>query len=249
MSIHVTAERNPPNYRTEYVLKDGERIIARLDPHTTVESAYQYWKKESKKEFDFRSAGYARVNWNPFEDNWDQYLADQRHERHRKQQQRAQDMLSLLEPHRNAPLSVEALWQQELRREQEAWEKNKNKKTQNIEKTKRTKRQNVAQAVQRTPKPDPFAELGNLVGLPSVKDEVRLLVNYLKVQKAREAAGLATSEQKVHMVFLRNTREPEKPQSRDCYQKSIVTWACLRRATSSKLIVRDLSRDTLGRLR
>lgn len=74
----------------------------------------------------------------------------------------------------------------------------------NIEKAKRAKRQNVAQAVQRTPKPDPLAELDNLVGLRSVKNEVRLMVNYLKVQKARDAAGLATSEQKVHMVFHGN---------------------------------------------
>lgn len=49
-----------------------------------------------------------------------------------------------------------------------------------------------------------LAELDELVGLDSVKQEVRTLVNYLKLQKRRGEAGLSGTEVSLHMVFTGN---------------------------------------------
>ena len=51
---------------------------------------------------------------------------------------------------------------------------------------------------------DPYAELDKLIGLGSVKQEVRSMVNYIKVQEARKKQGLATKDVAYHMVFTGN---------------------------------------------
>lgn len=48
---------------------------------------------------------------------------------------------------------------------------------------------------------DPIAELTELVGLQSVKDEVRKLVSFIKVQQARWRAGMKTTPVSYHCVF------------------------------------------------
>ena len=46
-----------------------------------------------------------------------------------------------------------------------------------------------------------MAELDRLIGLANIKDEVRTLANFLKVQAKRKEAGLPTTELSLHMVF------------------------------------------------
>ena len=46
-----------------------------------------------------------------------------------------------------------------------------------------------------------FAELEGLIGLTNIKQEVRTLANFLKVQSQRERAGLPTADLSLHMVF------------------------------------------------
>ena len=48
---------------------------------------------------------------------------------------------------------------------------------------------------------DPYQELDELIGLGSVKDEVRSLANFVKLQKQREAKGLKTAKVSYHLVF------------------------------------------------
>lgn len=48
---------------------------------------------------------------------------------------------------------------------------------------------------------DPYEELEELIGLESVKDEVRSLANYVKVQKQREKQGLKNPKLSYHLVF------------------------------------------------
>ena len=48
---------------------------------------------------------------------------------------------------------------------------------------------------------DPYQELDDLIGLESVKDEVRSLANYVKVQKMREDKGLKNPKLSYHLVF------------------------------------------------
>lgn len=49
-----------------------------------------------------------------------------------------------------------------------------------------------------------MAELDSLIGLDSVKREVRSLVNLIKVRKLREANGLPSAPMSLHMVFTGN---------------------------------------------
>jgi stage V sporulation protein K len=49
-----------------------------------------------------------------------------------------------------------------------------------------------------------LAELNQLVGLERVKDEVKQLTNFLKVQQMREAKGLATLSVSRHLIFYGN---------------------------------------------
>ncbi|PSB10350.1 AAA family ATPase [filamentous cyanobacterium CCP2] len=46
-----------------------------------------------------------------------------------------------------------------------------------------------------------MAELNDLVGLDNIKDEVKTLANFLKVQKIREERGLAKTSVSLHAVF------------------------------------------------
>ena len=46
-----------------------------------------------------------------------------------------------------------------------------------------------------------LAELGRLIGLENIKQEIRTLTNFLKVQSQRAQAGLPTTELSLHMVF------------------------------------------------
>ena len=48
---------------------------------------------------------------------------------------------------------------------------------------------------------DPYQELDELIGLNSVKKEVRSLANFVKLQKQREAQGLKTAKVSYHLVF------------------------------------------------
>ena len=48
---------------------------------------------------------------------------------------------------------------------------------------------------------DPYKELDELIGLGSVKKEVRSLANFVKFQKQREAQGLKTAKVSFHLVF------------------------------------------------
>ena len=48
---------------------------------------------------------------------------------------------------------------------------------------------------------DPYQELDELIGLGSVKEEVRSLANFVKLQKQREAQGLKTPKISYHLVF------------------------------------------------
>ncbi len=48
---------------------------------------------------------------------------------------------------------------------------------------------------------DPYQELDDLIGLESVKKEVRSLANFVKLQKQREANGLKTAKVSYHLVF------------------------------------------------
>jgi len=49
-----------------------------------------------------------------------------------------------------------------------------------------------------------LAELDQLIGLENIKEEVRTLTNFLKVQKQREAAELPATKLSLHMVFNGN---------------------------------------------
>ena len=48
---------------------------------------------------------------------------------------------------------------------------------------------------------DPYQELDELIGLESVKKEVRSLANFVKLQKQREAQGLKNAKVSYHLVF------------------------------------------------
>ena len=48
---------------------------------------------------------------------------------------------------------------------------------------------------------DPYQELDDLIGLESVKQEVRSLANFVKLQKESEAQGLKTAKVSYHLVF------------------------------------------------
>lgn len=51
---------------------------------------------------------------------------------------------------------------------------------------------------------DPYEELESLVGLNDVKEEVRSLANFVKIQKEREAQGLKVPSISYHCVFTGN---------------------------------------------
>ena len=48
---------------------------------------------------------------------------------------------------------------------------------------------------------DPYQELDDLIGLGAVKDEVKSLANFVKLQKQRQDKGLKTPKLSYHLVF------------------------------------------------
>ena len=54
------------------------------------------------------------------------------------------------------------------------------------------------------PRADPMKELESLVGLSTVKSEIRTLANYVKVQRMRAAKGMKVSPVSYHCVFTGN---------------------------------------------
>ena len=74
--------------------------------------------------------------------------------------------------------------------------------TEQVEKTKKedTNRQDTV-IVNEPLEGDPYKELDELIGLGSVKEEVRSLANFVKLQKQREAQGLKTAKVSYHLVF------------------------------------------------
>jgi SpoVK/Ycf46/Vps4 family AAA+-type ATPase len=72
------------------------------------------------------------------------------------------------------------------------------------------KKVQVKEAEQAQPKPEKtpeeslkeaLAELDRLIGLDNIKQEIRTLTNFLKVQQQRKEAGLTTTTLSLHMVF------------------------------------------------
>lgn len=53
-------------------------------------------------------------------------------------------------------------------------------------------------------KDGPFIELNSLIGLDQIKSDVRSLVNYVKIQRMREAKGLKSIPVSLHLVFTGN---------------------------------------------
>ena len=51
---------------------------------------------------------------------------------------------------------------------------------------------------------DPYEELESLIGLGTVKDEVRTFINFVKVQQARKANGMKTTPVSYHCIFTGN---------------------------------------------
>jgi len=47
-----------------------------------------------------------------------------------------------------------------------------------------------------------IAELNELIGLKNIKEEIKTLINFLKIQKIREEKGLATQDRALHSVFM-----------------------------------------------
>ncbi len=55
-----------------------------------------------------------------------------------------------------------------------------------------------------TPEIDPMEQLESLVGLTSIKHDVKELINFVKIQKLRENQGLKTVPVSLHLVFTGN---------------------------------------------
>ena len=54
------------------------------------------------------------------------------------------------------------------------------------------------------PTTNPYEELDSLIGLDSVKDEVRTFINFVKVQQARKRNGMKTTPLSYHCIFTGN---------------------------------------------
>ena len=68
-----------------------------------------------------------------------------------------------------------------------------------VEKNDSVKKDTVV--VNETLEGDPYQELDELIGLEQVKEEVRSLANFVRLQKQREAKGLKTPKMSYHLVF------------------------------------------------
>jgi hypothetical protein len=226
MNVYVTAVRSPHG-RIEYVLKQGDEVLATLIHHSTVENAYQEWLRASKKEFDYRSSGYSNPDLPSCE--WDEELSNLNLERHMKSHRRALQMVATLEPHRNAPF-VEAEWQKEerLRKERQAAEAIK--AVYRVEKQTKDKSSNAEPHARKSPerKAALLSEIDKLVGLKSVKQDVRTMINHLKIQQARKTKGLKTTELSLHMV-LRQSWYRENDGSQVVVRNLLRTWSAAQR--------------------
>lgn len=73
-----------------------------------------------------------------------------------------------------------------------------------------SEQQNEVQQVKAIPPPsqqtlqEVLEELNSLIGLNAVKQEISTLINFIKIQKAREATGLKSSSLSYHIVFTGN---------------------------------------------
>lgn len=202
MGVYVTAKRRSEwSEEWDWVLMDGDQMIANLGRFSTVEDAYRHYLKKSHEEFDYRSSGHLTENWS---DGWDQLLSDRRWEQYKKGNDRSKEKVALLKPHRNAPV-VEAAWQKTLRerRERQAAEAAKsvlkisnNMKPTDQQSTDPKHRANRLRAYLR--------ELNQLIGLNGVKRDVETMVNVLKLRQARKDSGLKTQDLSLNMVFCGN---------------------------------------------
>lgn len=75
--------------------------------------------------------------------------------------------------------------------------------TKNQEKD-QVKEQAKEQTKEEKPKVSPMEELNNLIGLNQLKDDVKELINLVKMQKMREEKGLKTVPVSLHLVFTGN---------------------------------------------
>ena len=73
--------------------------------------------------------------------------------------------------------------------------------TEQVEKVKENANRQDSVIVNEPLEGDPYKELDELIGLGSVKEEVRSLANFVKLQKQREAQGLKTAKVSYHLVF------------------------------------------------
>ena len=80
-------------------------------------------------------------------------------------------------------------------------EKKKDDDTTKTEKVEKMEPAKPAFTVNEPLEGDPYKELDELIGLNSVKKEIRSLANFVKLQKQREAKGLKTAKVSYHLVF------------------------------------------------
>ncbi len=64
--------------------------------------------------------------------------------------------------------------------------------------------QNKGESFDNSEQDDAISKLDKLIGLTSVKKEVKNLIDFLKIQKVRRDRGLGTSQTSLHMVFYGN---------------------------------------------
>ena len=90
---------------------------------------------------------------------------------------------------------------------------------------------------------DPYEELDELIGLENVKEEVRSLANFVKIQKQREAQGLKTAKVSYHLVFYGSPGTGKT--TWDVYTRTSV---CSRKDTLWRLTAADSLRNMWDRL-
>ena len=73
--------------------------------------------------------------------------------------------------------------------------------TETTEKTEKPKEEEEKFVVNPVLETDPYQELDELIGLGSVKEEVKSLANFVKLQNKRKAKGMKTPKLSYHLVF------------------------------------------------